>query len=130
MSAPMSDDRSFHVLEATPSRLEVSPAQARRRLSAQAKTALIEATLKPDANVSAIARQAGIAPAQLFNWRRKALETGVVRRDEPQPQLGFVEVSSPTSSTIEIVVADMLVRVSADVDPDHLINVLRAVRQA
>jgi transposase len=130
MSALMSDDRSFHVLEAMPSRLEVSPAQPRRRWSAQAKTALIEETLKPGANVSAIARQAGIAPAQLFGWRRKALETGVVRRDQPEPQLGFVEVSSPTSATIEIVVADMLVRVSADVDPDHLIKVLRAVRQA
>jgi transposase len=80
--------------------------------------------------VSAIARQAGIAPAQLFGWRRKALQTGVVRRDQPEPQLGFVEVSSPTSATIEIVVADMLVRVGADVDPDHLIKVLRAVRQA
>src|SRR5215208_4444186 len=102
MSALMSDDRSFHVLEAMPSRLEVSPAQARRRWSAQAKTALIEETLKPGANVSAIARQAGIAPAQLFGWRRKALQTGVVRRDQPEPQLGFVEVR--TSATIEIVV--------------------------
>jgi transposase len=130
MSALMSDDRSFHVLEAMPSRLEVSPAQPRRRWSAQAKTALIEETLQPGANVSAVARQAGIAPAQLFGWRRKALQTGVVRRDQPEPQLGFVEVGSPTSATIEIVVADMLVRVSGDVDPDHLVKVLRAVRQA
>jgi transposase len=113
-----------------PIRLEVSPAQARRRWSAQAKTALIEETLKPGANVSAIARQAGIAPAQLFGWRRKALQAGVVRRDQPEPQLGFVEVTSPSSATVEIVVADMLVRVSGDVDPDHLIKVLRAVRQA
>ncbi|MFC4174025.1 transposase [Microvirga sp. GCM10011540] len=41
--------------------------------------ALIEETLKPGANVSAIARQAGIAPAQLFGWRRKAMRTGVVQ---------------------------------------------------
>ena len=96
----MPDERSFHVLEAVPQRLEVGPGQARRRWSAQAKMALIEATLKPGANVSAIARQAGIAPAQLFNWRRKALETGVVRRDEPEPRLGFVEVTSPPSSAM------------------------------
>jgi transposase len=126
----MSDDRSFHVLEATPSRLEVSPVQARRRWSAQAKTALVEETLKPGANVSAIARQAGIAPAQLFGWRRKALQIGVVRRDEPEAQLGFVEVTSPSSATIEIVVAGMVVRVGGDVNSDHLIEVLRAVRQA
>ena len=130
MSAPMPDDRSFHVLEAVPQRLEVGPAQTRRRWSAQAKMALIEATLQPGANVSAIARQAGIAPAQLFNWRRKALETGVVRRDEPEPRLGFVEVTSPSSTMIEIAVADMMVRVGVDVDPDHLVKVLRAVRQA
>jgi transposase len=126
----MPDDRSFHVLEAVPQRLEVGPAQTRRRWSAQAKMALIEATLQPGANVSAIARQAGIAPAQLFNWRRKALETGVVRRDEPEPRLGFVEVTSPSSTMIEIAVADMMVRVGVDVDPDHLVKVLRAVRQA
>ena len=130
MSAPMSDDRSFHVLEAVPHRLEVGPAQTRRRWSAQAKTALIEETLKPGANVSAIARQAGIAPAQLFGWRRKALGTGVVRCDEPEPRLGFVEVTSRSSVTIEIVVAGVVVRVGADVDPDHLVKVLRAVRQA
>jgi hypothetical protein len=29
MSAPMSDDRNFHVLEAIPSRLEVSPERPR-----------------------------------------------------------------------------------------------------
>src|SRR3954449_1216800 len=108
MSALMSDDRGFHVLEAMPSRLEVSPAQPRRRWSRQAKMALIEATLKPGANVSAIARQAGIAPAQLFGWRPKPLESGVVPRAEPEPRLGFVEVHSPLSATIEIVVADMM----------------------
>lgn len=49
-SAPMSDDTSFHVLEAVPNRLEASPQRARRCWSAQAKARLIEATLKPGAN--------------------------------------------------------------------------------
>jgi transposase len=93
--------------------------------------ALIEEALKPGANVSALARQAGIAPAQLFGWRRKALQTGVVRRDAPEPHLGFIEVSSPPSSaTIEIVVADVVVRVAADIDQNHLVKILRAARQA
>src|SRR3982751_4108206 len=118
MSALMSDDRSFHVLEAMPSRLEVSPAQARRRWSAQAKMALVEETLKPGANVSAIARQAGISPAQLFGWRRKAMQAGVVQCNAPE-RLGFVEVTPASPSMIEIVVADAVVRVGADVDPDH-----------
>jgi transposase len=126
----MSEDRSFHVLEAVPHRLEGGPDRPRRRWSVEAKMALIEETLKPGANVSAIARQAGISPAQLFGWRRKALETGVVRRDEPEAPLGFVEVTPTSSAMIEIVVADVVVRVAADVDQNHLVNILRAVRQA
>jgi transposase len=129
VSAPMSDDRSFDVLEAISSRLEVSPERPRRRWSVEAKMALIEETLKPGANVSAIARQAGISPAQLFGWRRKAQEAGIVRRDEPEQPIGFVEVA-PTSSMIEIVVAGVVVRANADIDHNHLVKVLRAVRQA
>jgi transposase len=130
MSAPMSEDRSFHVLEAVPSRLEGGPDRPRRRWSAQAKMTLIEETLKPGANVSAIARQAGIAPAQLFGWRRKAMQAGVVQSDAPEQRLGFVEVTPTSSSMMEIVIADVVVRVGADVDPDHLIRIIRAVRQA
>src|SRR5215211_3556421 len=103
MSAPMTEDRSFHVLEAIPSRLEVSPERPRRRWSAQAKMALIEETLKPGANISAIARQAGIAPAQLFGWRRKAMQAGVVQGELQEQRLGFVEVTPTSASTIEIV---------------------------
>ena len=130
MSAPMPDDRSFHVLEAVPHRLEGAPDRPRRRWSGEAKMALIEETLKPGANVSAIARQAGIAPAQLFGWRRKAMQAGVVQGEPQEQWLGFVEVTPTSSSIIEIVVADVVVRVAADIDQNHLVNILRAVRQA
>jgi putative transposase len=50
----MTDDRSFHVLEAVPSRLEVSPQRPRRRWSAEAKARLVEKMLQAGANVSAI----------------------------------------------------------------------------
>lgn len=59
MSAPMTADRSSHVLEAVPNRLGASPQRPRRRWSAQAKARPIEASLEPGANVSAIAREAG-----------------------------------------------------------------------
>ncbi|MFD2226236.1 transposase [Microvirga arabica] len=126
----MPDDRSFHVLEAIPSRLEGAPERPRRRWSVEAKMALIEETLKPGANVSAIARQAGIAPAQLFGWRRKAMQAGVVQGEPQEQRLGFVEVTPTSASMIEIVVADVVVRVTADVDQNHLVKILRAVRQA
>jgi transposase len=92
--------------------------------------ALIEETLKPGANVSAIARQAGIAPAQLFGWRRKAMQAGVVQCAAHEQRLGFVEVTPTSSPMIEIVVADVVVRVGADIDQNHLVKILRAVRQA
>ena len=130
MSAPMSEDRSFHVLEAVPHRLEGGPDRPRRRWSVEAKMALIEETLKPGANVSAIARQAGISPAQLFGWRRKAMQAGVVQGEPHEQRLGFVEVTPTSSAMVEIVIADMVVRVGADVDPDHLIRIIRAVRKA
>ena len=130
MSAPMSEDRSFHVLEAVPSRLEVAPDRPRRRWSVEVKMALIEETLKPGANVSAIARQAGISPAQLFGWRRKAMQAGVVQGEPHEQRLGFVEVTAPSSALVEIVVAGVVVRVAADVVQNHLVNILRAVRQA
>ena len=109
---------------------KVVPDRPRRRWSVEAKMALIEETLKPGANVSAIARQAGISPAQLFGWRRKAMQAGVVQGDPHEPLLGFVEVTSPSSAMVEIVIANLVVRVGADVDPDHLIRIIRAVRQA
>ncbi|WP_352811510.1 transposase [Mesorhizobium sp. M0965] len=89
----MPNDRSFLVLEAAPNRLEASPQRSWRRWSAEAKSRLIEATLKPGANVSAIARQAGMAPAQLFGWRSKAIKSGAVTPQRDADRLGFVEVA-------------------------------------
>ncbi|WP_353042363.1 transposase [Mesorhizobium sp. M1217] len=49
-----------------------------RRWSAQAKARLIEATLKPGANVSAIAREAGVATSQFGTVRNSVREAGFV----------------------------------------------------
>jgi transposase len=130
MSAPVSSDKSFHVLEAVPSRLDASPQRPRRLWSAEAKARLVEETLQPGANVSAIARQAGMAPSQLFCWRRKATRSGVVSSRADADRLGFVEVSATTTSTVEIRLGDVVIRAGADVDSDHLLKVIRVVRRA
>ena len=44
----------------------------RRRWSEDEKSRAVEASLEPDAVVSAIARQHGVTPQQLFTWRREA----------------------------------------------------------
>ncbi|MGX9147931.1 transposase [Mesorhizobium sp. 128a] len=87
--------------------MEASPQRPRRRWSAEAKSRLIEATLKPGANVSAIARQAGMAPAQLFGWRSKAIKSGAVTPQRDADRLGFVEVTQAASSTVEICLGDV-----------------------
>ena len=61
ISTPMPDDGNCQVIE----HLEARPLRARRGWSAEAKARLVEKTLVPGANVSAIARGAGMAPSQL-----------------------------------------------------------------
>ncbi|TGQ29085.1 hypothetical protein EN859_033530 [Mesorhizobium sp. M00.F.Ca.ET.216.01.1.1] len=70
-SAPKSRLESFAVIEAVANRLEESPALLRRRWPAEAKRRILEETLAPGVNVSAVARAHGVSPQQLFAWRRK-----------------------------------------------------------
>jgi transposase len=46
----------------------------RRQWSADDKARIIVESLKPDANVSEVARRHGLNPQQLFGWRRQARE--------------------------------------------------------
>lgn len=68
----------------TNGRIEViTSVERRRRLSAAQKQRLVAATLEPGASVSAIAREAGIQPGQLYGWRRQL---------GARPQIGFAPV--------------------------------------
>ncbi|RWI92576.1 MAG: IS66 family insertion sequence element accessory protein TnpB, partial [Mesorhizobium sp.] len=124
------DDRSFHVLEAVANRLDASPQRPRRRWSAEAKARLVEESLKPGANVSAIARQAGLASSQLFGWRRTAIKSGAVRRQRDAARLGFVEVTPTASASVEIELGGVVIRAGADINEEQLVRIIRAVRQA
>ena len=56
----------------TNGRVEViTSVERRRRWSSAEKEQLVVASLEPDASVSAIAREAGIHPSQLYGWRRE-----------------------------------------------------------
>jgi len=98
----------------------------------EAKARLVEETLKPEANVSVIARAAGVSPSQLFGWRRQAIRSGVVTppRRANADQLGFVEIGTAAPSMVEISLGEAVIRAGSDVDPDHLVRIIRAVRQA
>src|SRR5881409_262624 len=56
----------------TNGRVEViTSVERRRRWSSAEKEQVVAALLEPGASVSAIAREAGIHPSQLYGWRRQ-----------------------------------------------------------
>jgi transposase len=68
----------------TQGRVEViTSVERRRRWSAAEKRQLVAASLEPGASVSAVAREVGIHPGQLYGWRRQL---------RARPQLGFAPV--------------------------------------
>jgi transposase len=61
-----------------PPRVEViTSVQRRRRWSAAEKVRLVEEATQPGMSVSYVARRHGIAPSQLFTWKRRVLEGGL-----------------------------------------------------
>ncbi|AUW42332.1 transposase [Rhizobium brockwellii] len=128
MSDTVNHHRTFEVLTAEPVRQRRKP----REWSDDEKTRIVAAALQPGANVSAVARSEGLDPSQLYGWRRKALASGVVAplTEETGKQIKFARVETVSSGSVDIVIADMVVRVGGDFDPDHLVKVLRAVRKA
>jgi transposase len=126
MSGTVNQPRAFEILTAEPVKKRRKP----RDWSDDEKGQLVAETLLPGANVSAIARSAGVDPSQLYGWRRKALSSGAVR---PLPEatgseVRFARVEPVASPVVEIVIGDILVRAGGDVAPEHLAKVLRAVR--
>ena len=52
----------------------ITSVQRRRRWSAEEKARLVNETYQPGCSVSVVARRHGVAPSQLFNWRRLAAQ--------------------------------------------------------
>jgi transposase len=138
-SAPKSRLESFAVIEGVADRLDESPPLLRRRWSAEAKARIIDASLAPGANVSAVARAHRLSPQQLFAWRRKAIRSGTVavlpaaKASAERQSFAAVEVACRDSASIdglEIVIGDATIRVGNDVAPALVIAAIRAVRSA
>jgi transposase len=114
----------------TNERVEViTSVERRRRWSVAEKRQLVASTLEPGASVSAIAREAGIHPSQLFGWRRQMREVAPT---------GFapVQIAGEVPSTgglvglgtIEIeFAAGARMRISGAVDPATLTAVVAAL---
>ena len=137
-SAPKSRLETFAVIEAVANRLDESPPLLRRRWSAETKARILEGSLAPGANVSAVARAHGVSPQQVFAWRRKAIRSGeivVLTRGSGSEAQSFAPVevaheNGARTSGLEIVIGDATIRVGSDVAPALLTEAIRAVRAA
>jgi transposase len=111
------------LIEAVADRLEGARVVPHRRWSASFKSKAVARSLEPGVNVSALARENGIRPQQLFGWRKAA---GVERHGS----VPLAAVSPGSSSALEIIVGRVTIRAVGDVSEDQLRRVLRAVRSA
>ena len=134
----------------TARRLEVITGTGRRRwFSADDKARMIEETLAPGAVVSEVVRRHGLAPQQLFTWRRQArrpagadavteapqfvpavvepaLPEGVARRRQRQRKRE--RPADRASGIIEVEIEGVSVRVGRGADAETLAVVIRALK--
>jgi transposase len=98
----------------------ITSVERRRRWSQEDKERIVAASLEPGANVSAVARQAGVHTSQLFRWRRQ-----FCTRPEPEPVFAAVAITSEpvspavphTSGLIEVEFAGARLRITGPADP-------------
>ena len=132
----------------TARRLEVITGTGRRRwFSADDKARMIEETLVPGAVVSEVARRHGLAPQQLFTWRRQARQPAGANVVSEAPQFvpAVVELALPkdaagrrqskragpvdrASGIIEVEIEGVSVRVGRGADAKTVAVVIRALK--
>ena len=56
----------------------ITSVERRRRYTAEERRAFIEEAAQPGMSISLVARKYGISPSQLFRWRRRLQEGGLV----------------------------------------------------
>jgi len=98
----------------------ITSVERRRRWSSAEKERLVAASLEPGASVSALAREAGLHPSELYKWRRQlCARQGAASRFTPVQIIG--EPAAPglpaPVGVIEIELADATrVRITGAVD--------------
>lgn len=67
----------------------ITSVERRRRWSREEKLRILAESARPDCTASQVARTHGIAPSQLFTWRRQFLAAAI---DDCDAESGFVPV--------------------------------------
>jgi transposase len=110
-------------------RIEViTSVERRRRWSASEKERWVEALREPGANVSAIARRAGVSASYLYRWRRELEDAGKSSPFVPvtiaAPESGCV--AGPAMITVEFACGARM-RIEGAPDGERLTRVVGAL---
>ena len=125
-------------------RLEViTGAGGRRRFPDDEKARILEETFAPGAVVSAVARQHGLTPQQLFTWRRQARKRSKAEPASFVPAVVEAAVAAPVrrsrsgmrarpsdggAGTIEVEIAGVSVRIARGADVKAVAAVMTALK--
>jgi transposase len=113
----------------------ITSVERRRRWGREEKLRIVAESTQPERTVSQVARAHGIAPGQLFSWRRQLLAAAI----ESQGESGFVPVritpsaeavAEPTSSASHIdirLASGVVISVGRNVEIEPLRRVLTAL---
>jgi transposase len=71
----------------------VTSVQRRRRWTAEQKLELVKRTFEPGMSISSVAREAGIAVSQLFQWKKAYTEGSLVAVGANQPVVPASEMA-------------------------------------
>lgn len=112
----------------------------RRRWTAEDKRRIASESFAPGSSALAVARQYSLNPSQVFAWRRKLRGTAKdMPHAEPSPGLAILtapdanepaphpSLADSVSGAIDVMIGRFTVRVSGDVNPDVLRQVLNVV---
>ena len=118
------------------SRREVLEGPSGRRVRSEAERARIVAeSLLPGAQVSEVARKHGAARWQIYDWRRRFRQRGLLPPCEASPPTfaplvveRALEALPAPAIKLEIAIGDVVVRTDTGIDGEQLSRVIRAVR--
>lgn len=118
------------------SRLEVLEGPSGRRVRSEAERARIVAeSLLPGAQVSEVARKHGATRWQIYDWRRRFRQRGMLPPCEasqstfaPLVVEGGLEERQVPAIKLEIAIGDVVLRTDMAIDAEQLSRVIRAVR--
>ena len=118
------------------SRLDILEGLSGRRVRSEAERARIAAeSLLPGAQVSEVARKHGATRWQIYDWRRRFRQRGMLPLCEASPPTfaplvveDALEERQAPAVKLEIAIGDVVLRTDTAIDADQLSRVIRAVR--